>query len=145
MYKWPLDRIHVTQKFAERPEVYKKFGLKAHNGCDLRTRFLNSPLGHRYVTAIADGVIEEIRYDISGYGCHIRHRLDDGTLVIYGHLSKPYVAIKSRVKAGDRIGLSGNTGFSSAPHLHLEIRPAPLKSNNGYAGAVDPLPYFPKL
>lgn len=141
-FRYPLDKVFVTQKFGERPEVYKQFGLKAHNGVDFRTRFIDSPLGRRYVTACADGVIEEIRYDIRGYGTHIRQRLVDGSLLIYGHLTKPYVGIKDKVIAGQRIALTGNTGFSSAPHLHLEWRPSPLKPDNGYAGAVDPLPFF---
>lgn len=141
----PLDKVYITQKFGERPEVYKQFGLAGHDGIDYRTMYLDSPLGRRYVTAAADGTIEEIRYDIAGYGVHIRQRLDDGTLLIYGHLTKPYVALKSFVKAGQQIALTGNTGFSSAPHLHFEVRPSPLKSKNGYAGAVDPLQFLPPL
>lgn len=140
--QWPLDKIFITQSFGANPATYRPFGLKGHDGIDLRTRFIDSPLGRRYVTAVADGVMEEIRHDIKGYGIHIRHRLDTGELVIYGHLTKPYVSPKQRVKAGQRIGLSGNTGFSSAPHLHLEIRPRDEPKNNGYAGAVDPKPYF---
>ncbi len=141
----PIDKVFITQGFRARPEVYAQFGLNGHNGIDYRTRFIDSPLGRRYVIAAADGVIEEVRYDTKGYGIHIRQRMDDGSLLIYGHLSKPYAAIKSRVKAGDRIGLTGNTGFSSAPHLHFEVRPAPLESGNGYKGAVNPMLYLPKV
>ena len=140
--KYPLDKVFITQKFGENPDTYKKFGLKGHDGVDFRTRFVDSPLGRRYVTACADGTIEEIRYDIKGYGIHIRQRLWDGSLLIYGHLTKPYVALKAKVKAGDRIALSGNTGFSSAPHLHLEWRPKDLKPKNGFAGAEDPIAFF---
>jgi murein DD-endopeptidase MepM/ murein hydrolase activator NlpD len=58
-------------------------------------------------------------------------------MTIYGHLSKTIVAKGQIVKAGQLLGYTGNTGFSSAPHLHWEMRPLPLKSNNGYAGAAD--------
>lgn len=143
--QWPLDKVFITQFFGANPKVYAQFGLKGHNGIDLRTRYADSPLGHRYVTAAADGVIEEIRHDIAGYGIHIRQRMADGSLIIYGHLAKPYVALKAKVKAGDRIALTDNTGFSSGPHLHFEVRPAPIAANNGYAGAVDPLPFLPPI
>ena len=139
----PIDRWVVTQEFGANPKVYKQFGLKGHNGIDLRTRFVDSPLGRRYVVAAHDGVVETVRVDIKGYGTHIRLRGKDGCLTIYGHLTKPYVQIGDKVKGGDRIGLTGNTGFSTAPHLHFEYRPAGWeKSKNGYAGAVDPLPFI---
>jgi len=141
----PIDKVFITQGFGERPKVYAQFGLQGHDGLDYRTRFIDSPLGHRYVMAAADGVIEEIRYDIKGYGIHIRQRLADGSLLIYGHLSKPYIGLKQKVKAGDRIALTGNTGFSTASHLHFEVRPAPIQANNGYAGAVDPKQFLPKV
>ena len=142
---WPLDKVFITQKFGANPLVYKKFGLNGHDGLDMRTRFFDSPLGKRYVTAVADGVIEEVRYDVKGYGIHIRQRLSNGDLFIYGHLTKPYVGPKTSVKAGQRIGLTGNSGFSSAPHLHVELRPKNEPKDNGYYGAVDPLKHFGPL
>lgn len=138
---YPLDKIYVTQKFGDRPWYYRRYNLPGHNGVDFRTRFIDSPLGRRYVTASADGVIEIVRYDQKGYGVHIRQRLADGSLIIYGHLTKPYVSKGQSVKAGQRIGLTGNTGDSSAPHLHWEYR-VPGWENKGpseYRGAVDPL------
>lgn len=132
----PLDKIYITQKFGERPEVYKQFGLKGHNGVDYRTRFIDSPLGKRYVSACANGTVKEVRWDVRGYGVHVRIEHEDG-LSIYGHLTKPYVQKGDKVKAQQIIGLSGNSGFSSGSHLHFEFRPYPLKSKNGYAGAVD--------
>mgnify|MGYP003553134487 FL=1 len=138
---YPLDKIFVTQKFGANPGVYSRFNLDGHNGVDFRTRFIDSPLGRRYVTASADGTIEIVRADAGGYGTHIRIRHSDGSMTIYGHLTKSYVSKGDRVKAGQRIGLTGNTGFSSGPHLHWEYRPAGWEknTNNGYAGAVDPL------
>ncbi len=139
---WPLDKIYITQQFGANRATYAKFGLNGHDGIDLRTRWVDSPLGHRYVTAVADGVLEEIRHNINGYGIHIRQRLANGDLVIYGHLSKVYKSPKVNVRAGERIALSGNTGFSSAPHLHIEIRPKGEPTDNGMFGAVNPINYF---
>jgi len=138
----PLDKIFIVQKFGARPEVYKQFGLKGHDGVDYRTRFADSPLAKRYVSSAADGTVEEVRWDVRGYGVHVRVRHADGSLTIYGHLTKPYVQKGDVAKACQIIGLSGNTGFSSGAHLHFEYRSAPINANNGYAGAVDPTPFM---
>lgn len=65
-------------------------------------------------------------------------------MTIYGHLAKSYVSKGERVLAGQRIGLTDNTGDSTGSHLHFEYRPAGWEKNtgNGYAGAVDPLPFM---
>lgn len=143
-YTWPLDKIFITQKFGVNPQVYKKYGMKGHDGIDLRVRFIDSPLGHRYITASADGWCE-CRWDRTGYGYHVRVHHADGALTIYGHMSKILVANKQIVKQGQRIGISGSTGDSTGAHLHWEIRPVNCNVNNGYAGATDPLLVLPKL
>lgn len=139
----PLDKIFITQHFGERPEYYKKYNLKGHNGVDFRTRFIDSPLGRVYVKASADAKVEIVRADANGYGTHIRLRHTDKSMTIYGHLTKSYVSKGQVVLAGQRIGLTGNSGDSSAPHLHWEFRPTGWEKNtkNGFAGAVDPLPF----
>ena len=144
---WPIDKVFITQGFGDRPSYYKKYGLPGHNGVDFRVRFIDSPLGRRYITAVSDGSIDVVRADAGGYGTHIRQRLLDGSLVIYGHLTRAYVSKGQVVKKGDRIGLSGNTGDSSAPHLHLELRLPGWEKNGAkdYYGAVDPLKYLPKI
>ena len=140
----PLDKIYITQRFGERPEYYAKYGLKGHDGVDYRTRYVDSPLGRRYVQAAADATVEIVRADADGYGTHIRLRHDDQSMTIYAHLTKSYVSKGNKVKAGQRIGLTGNSGDSSAPHLHFEYRPTGWEKNtgNGFAGAVDPLPFL---
>lgn len=138
----PLDKWEITQGFGMNPQIYARFNMKGHDGIDLRVKFLDSPLGRRYVTAAAEGWCE-VRLDgASGYGNHVRIHHPDGSLTIYGHLTKPTVFHKQVVKAGERIGLSGNTGFSTGAHLHFEYRPANCDVNNGYFGAVDPLPFI---
>lgn len=145
--QWPLDKIYITQGFGLNKQMYSKYGLPGHNGVDFRTRFIDSPLGRMYVNACADGIIEVVRADAGGYGTHIRQRLADGSLIIYGHLTKPYVSKGSIVKAGQRIGLTGSTGASTGPHLHLELRIAGWESKTAkqYYGAVDPLKYLPPI
>ena len=57
-----------------------------------------------------------------GYGKYIIIRHTNGLETTYGHLSKQLVRENQVVKAGDVIGLGGNTGFSTGPHLHFETR-----------------------
>ena len=67
---YPIDKIYVTQNFGAWPEHYRRYGLPGHNGVDFRTKFVDSPLGRRYVTASADGKIEIVRADANGYGTY---------------------------------------------------------------------------
>lgn len=59
----------------------------------------------------------------SGYGTMIDIRYSDGTISRYGHMSSLQVTVGQKVSAGQQVGLSGNTGRSTGPHLHLEIHP----------------------
>ena len=143
---WPLDKVFITQQFGVNQAVYAQFGLRGHDGIDLRTRFIDSPLAHRTVMAAAAGWCEP-RFETGGYGTHVRIHHSDGSLTIYGHLSKVSVAYGTQVAQGESIGITGNTGASTGPHLHLELRPAGWENNknNGFGGAVDPTPFLPKL
>jgi len=70
-----------------------------------------------------------------GYGNKVEIEYWDGTVSVYGHLSSISASVGDRVAPGDIIGLSGNTGHSTGPHLHLEIHP---QGGN----AVDPEPWL---
>ncbi len=140
-----MDPVVLTQRFGENPKIYAQFGMKGHNGIDYRTRFIDSPLGHRYVTAAATGKVIEARDEGSkGYGKYIRLEHPDGSQTVYGHLWKFYVSIGQQIAVGQRIALSDNTGFSTGPHLHFGYRPQGWQKNlnNGYSGYVDPLPFL---
>ena len=85
------------------------------------------------VRAVADGVVTAMPYDAGGYGNHLQLLLADGTVVVLGHLSEELVTA-GPVTAGQVIALSGNTGHSTGPHLHVELR--------GPAGPFDPRPWL---
>ena len=68
--------------------------------------------------------------DFGGYGNCVRVKMDDGSIVYYGHCSKTTVPVGTRVKAGDQVGNVGSTGISTGPHLHLEIRAADYTNSN---------------
>lgn len=73
------------------------------------------------VRAPMPGVVSKVSID-KGYGKFIVLLHDNGLESRYAHLSETLVAIGQRIKTGEPIGQSGNTGNSTGPHLHLEIR-----------------------
>jgi murein DD-endopeptidase MepM/ murein hydrolase activator NlpD len=100
---------------------------KKHPGVDLAMPEGSPVYSTAFGTVIYSGFDDE-------YGYMIIMRNDDSIETVYGHNSQNLVQVGDTVFAGQRIGLSGNTGQSSAPHLHYEIR------INGKA--VNPIKYF---
>lgn len=86
-----------------------------HYGVDLAM-----PTGEPIYAAF-DGVVRFSKYN-SSYGHLVVIRHDNGLETYYAHLSKRHVAPGMRVRAGELIGLCGNTGRSRGSHLHFEIR-----------------------
>ena len=81
----------------------------------------------------ADGVVKRAYY-IGGFGNHIKLEHTSGYSTTYAHLSKIFVRHGQKIKRGDIIGETGNTGRSTAPHLHYEVH---------YRGTPkNPLDYF---
>lgn len=74
------------------------------------------------IYAAFNGKVRIVKYDAGGYGNYIVLRHDNGLETIYGHLSKQLVRTDQKVKAGEPIGLGGNTGRSFGSHLHFETR-----------------------
>ncbi|WP_330333084.1 peptidoglycan DD-metalloendopeptidase family protein [Streptomyces sp. NBC_00536] len=88
------------------------------------------------VHAVGAGVIVESG-DGGAYGNNIVIKHNDGTYTQYGHLSLLSVSVGEQVTAGQQIGLSGNTGNTSGPHLHFEARTGP-----SYGSDIDPVAYL---
>ncbi len=95
-----------------------------HNGIDMA-----APIGTPVVAAKEGRVI--FAGWSGGYGLHVVIRHNNGFTTSYSHLSKSFVKVGDWVKAGQRIANVGNTGRSTGPHLHFEIRK--------YGQALDPL------
>jgi murein DD-endopeptidase MepM/ murein hydrolase activator NlpD len=76
------------------------------------------------IVATRDGVVQAVNIDNrrSGYGVHVIIAHDNGYESTYAHLDSASVSTGQVVSQGDLIGLSGNTGRSTGPHLHFEIR-----------------------
>ncbi len=124
----PCDTDRITQQFMRRPEVYSQFGFPGHEGIDYGT-----PMRSK-IYASAAGRVERKEYMDGGYGLWIMlvHEHDGEVYrTIYAHLSEQHVEVGDTVQAGHVIGLSGNTGFSTGPHLHYTLKMANA-SRNGY-------------
>lgn len=98
---------------------YKKLGKMwskgYHTGVDFAVK-TGTP-----VLAVADGKIANANWGKS-YGTQLVQDLGDGSYCIYAHLSAGSKKAGDTVTKGEQIGLSGNTGNSSGPHLHFERR-----------------------
>lgn len=129
-----------------------------HSGIDIKTQGVEG----KEVYSVADGFVSRVSVSPSGYGLALYIDHPNGQTSVYGHLSKfnqqisdfvktqqysqeSYrvdLKLKSnqiKVKKGDLIAYSGNTGGSGGPHLHFEIRDT--KSEQ----ILDPLPYFKNM
>ncbi len=108
---WPLD----VQGFVTRGQVRPGVVDESHPGIDIAV-----PLGTP-VRASGGGSVTAAGYD-ADYGLFVLLRHPSGYETMYGHMSRLVAAEGDDVQAGQVIGLSGNSGRSTAPHLHFEIR-----------------------
>lgn len=130
----PVESGIISQLFGENPDVYAQFGYAGHNGIDYAVP-LRTP-----VLAAADGQVTKIAFEMGGYGNYVIVTHDEFR-TYYAHLSQYVARLGEEVKAGTIIGYSGNTGFSTGPHLHFALQ-IPGQTNPGYKEYFDPLPYM---
>ncbi len=114
-YVYPVMGPRTSSSYGLRRHPISKVTKKHHNGIDLA-----APIGAT-IRAIASGhvIFAEI---FGGYGNFIVIKHADGLTSSYGHCNTTLVRVGQRVLAGDVIGTVGNTGHSTGPHLHFEIR-----------------------
>lgn len=89
---------------------------RQHRGLDIKVYIGDT------IKAAFSGKVRVVRYEAKGYGNYVVIRHNNGLETIYGHLSKHLVKENQIVRAGEPIGLGGNTGRSTGSHLHFETR-----------------------
>jgi hypothetical protein len=105
----PTDSRVVTSNFGARwGRQHKGLDIKVYIGDTIRAAF--------------SGKVRIVKYEPRGYGKYVVIRHYNGLETYYGHMSKQLVSENEEVKAGDPIGLGGNTGRSTGSHLHFETR-----------------------
>lgn len=137
---WPTLYKVITQAFGVNGNYYKQFGLKGHEGTDIKAPD-STPL-----FAVADGTIYRVETaDNSNYGLQVRIEHADGYKTVYAHCKRVYVRVGQRVAAGDVIALADNTGNSFGSHLHLTLKKdgATAAGDTDYPkDIIDPTPFL---
>ncbi len=110
---------------------YRDSFHRMHKGVDIALK-VGDP-----VVAALPGVVGRIGYEPGGYGHFVILVHSDGLETRYAHLHGVTAALGQTVAAGDRIAIGGNTGNSTGPHLHFEVRKQ--------GKALDPLLVFQQL
>ena len=157
---WPLDTVFVTQKFGKTVGAEKLYVSGSHNGVDFR-----ASVGTR-VKNVLDGIVIGTGNTDAYPGCYsfgkwvmVKH--GNGLSTIYAHLSVISSIVGQEIPTGGLIGYSGNTGYSTGPHLHISVYATqgvriekfvnsigckqailPLADIKAY---LDPLAYFPSI
>lgn len=122
-----VDIYRISSHFGQRTDPFYKV-TKFHNGIDF-----SGPEGIG-IYASGDGNVIKVERNKSGYGNNIIIDHGYGYKTRYAHLKDIKVKKGDKVKRGQEIGTMGNTGKSTAPHLHYEV----LKNNK----AVNPINFF---
>ena len=107
----PTENTKVNDIFGYRPRR-----RRMHYGLDIKVERGDT------IRAAFDGKVRYCSYQRRGYGHYVVVRHPNGLETLYAHLTKRLVGENEVVKAGDPIGLGGNTGRSTGPHLHFETR-----------------------
>jgi murein DD-endopeptidase MepM/ murein hydrolase activator NlpD len=157
---WPLDDVYLTQKFGKTVGAEKLYTSGSHNGIDMR-----ASIGTRVKNVLTGVVVGTGNTDIYpgcySFGKWVMVKHDNGLSTIYAHLSVISVNQGQQLNTGDIIGFSGNTGYSTGPHLHISVyatqgvRIEKFTQSRGCKSAVlpladikaylDPLDYFPRI
>jgi murein DD-endopeptidase MepM/ murein hydrolase activator NlpD len=109
------QRLFVRPGLGRLTSSYGRRWGRLHAGIDLAAG-VGAP-----VRAVTNATVLSAGWE-GGYGRCVRLIASDGTVFVYGHLSSISVRDGERVSAGERIGREGNTGQSTGPHLHFEVR-----------------------
>ena len=122
----PVKDGYLNSSFGYRKDPIDNV-TRFHQGQDITVK-TGTP-----IHAPADGVVKRAYY-AGGFGNHIKLDHGNGYTTLFAHLSKIKVKHGQEVKRGEIIGLTGNTGRSTAPHLHYEI--------HHYGESKNPLDFF---
>jgi murein DD-endopeptidase MepM/ murein hydrolase activator NlpD len=113
-FDYPVSSVKVTQGYG-KTSYSNHYSSGKHNGVDFS-------INYGSVYAVKSGKVVGVgnngRY---AYGKWIAIDHGDGLVTLYGHFSKQLVSKGDKVSTGEQIGVSGNTGYSTGPHLHFSV------------------------
>lgn len=158
---WPLEKVYITQLFGKTVAARRLYTSGSHSGVDFRAS-IGTP-----VMSMGDGVVvgtgdTDLYCKGASFGKWVFIKYNNGLSSTFGHLSSISSTAGQIVKTGDVVGLSGNTGHSTGPHLHVTVYASdgadvktvpslscsgktfimPIASREAY---LDPILYLPKV
>lgn len=150
----PIEPFELNQGFGENPANYARFGLKGHNGWDLKTKFPDTPQGFRNIlSSWPSKFYAQGNEGNDGFGLYF-----EVIIQLYNTYKLTYAHCKSiesfeNKNEGDAMAISDNTGNSTGSHLHLTVKRGQLSNgkfssdnySNGYFGAINPQEFFDEL
>ena len=158
---WPLDKVFVTQLFGKTVAAKRLYTSGSHSGVDFRASIGTEvkSMGNGVVVGTGD---TDVYCKGASFGKWVFIKYDNGLSSTYGHLSVISSKAGQKVSTGDVVALSGNTGHSTGPHLHVtvyasqgaDVKTVPSLSCNGktftmpiapVSAYLDPVLYLPKL
>ena len=157
---WPLSYVFITQLFGVTSSSGRLYASGSHSGVDFR-----APVGTE-VKSMGNGVVlgtgdTDIYCKGASFGKWVFIKYDNGLSSVFGHLSVITAQTNQKVITGDVVALSGNTGHSTGPHLHVSVYASdgvkvdtvpsiscsgktfimPIAASSSY---LDPMLYLPK-
>ncbi len=133
----------VTFDFGAQPtderikKKYQEWGIVGHNGVDFGLQEGTE------VLACDEGMVTQAG-DNGDHGISVTIKHSWGTS-IYSHLQSFGALVNDHVAKAQVVGSSGQTGFTTGPHLHFSIQPNNPDTNNGYLGFINPAPYLTEI
>ena len=158
--QFSLNKLKITQRFGENPQIYSKFGHKGHNGIDC------IPVDSRGRKVLGDSMFAMLpgvwhllteqyangKYYGYGAAWKLDYGLGNGTYYqfTFAHLKNRRKEYDGKnLHEGPRMAQMGNTGFSTGDHYHITQklfnRGKVVNWGNGYNGAINPLPFLKKI
>lgn len=130
------------------PTKTKGFFISAFYGDDRNHKGMDIAIPvNTEIFASDDGIVTTSAFDVGGYGYYVIITHSDGYKTVYGHCETLLVNVGDTVSRGDLIAYSGNTGKSTGPHLHFEVRyngdridPAPFLGVSEVDGSIGAIP-----
>ena len=111
-----LGAFRITKLYGTKPPAGVTYSTGKHAGIDL------VGVADKTIRAVCSGTVYRSSYDYDGWGKYIVIRQEDGLYAIYCHMAKSYKSVGQCIKAGDMLGIEGNTGQATGNHLHFELR-----------------------
>lgn len=161
VFSWPLKNVLITQLFGYTSDSGRLYRSGTHSGLDMRAAIGTEVYAMGNGTVVGTGDTD-IYCKGASFGKWVFIKYDNGLSSTYGHLSVIYAKTGDRVKSGDLVALSGNTGHTTGPHLHVTVYASdgvkidkvpslscsgktfimPIAASTSY---LDPMLYLPKV